>query len=77
MEPLTCHVPGWDRQHRPLYRKQSTPAPTSVFAASATDHFDLQQLIAEAAPQIARAQRLGLLQFAAVADESGTTQIVD
>jgi len=77
MNELTCHLPGWNTERRPLYRRQSTPAPTSIFAASATDHFDLQQLIAEARPQIERARRLGLLSFAEVTDESETTQLVD
>lgn len=69
MHELTCHLPSWDTEHRPLYRRQSTP-PTSIFAATATDRFDLQQLIAEARPQIERARRLGLLKFAEVTDES-------
>jgi len=70
MTELTCHLRGWDTEHRPLYRKQSTPAPTSIFAASERFTGSLADLIAEAAPQIERAKRLGLLSFAEVADDA-------
>ena len=77
MTELTCHLPGWNTEHRPLYRRQSTPPPPSIFAATAADHFDLQQLIRAARPQIERARRLGLLKFAEAADDGKDSQLVD
>ena len=70
MNELTCHLPGWSTEHRPLHRRQSTPAPTSIFTASERFTGSLAGLFAEARPQIERARQLGLLSFAEVTDES-------
>ena len=70
MNELTCHLPGWNNQHQTLYRRQSTPAPTSIFAATERFTGSLAGLFAEARPQIERARQLGLLKFAEVTDES-------
>ena len=77
MNEFACHLPGWERQHRPLRRRQCTPAPPSIFAATERFTGSLADLIAEARPQIERARQLGLLKFAEVTDESETAQVVD
>ena len=77
MEALTCHLPGWNNQHQTLYRRQPTPAPPSIFAASERFIGCLADLIAEARPQIERARQLGLLKLAEVADDDKDAQVVE
>jgi hypothetical protein len=77
MEALTCHLPGWNNQHQTLYRRRSTPAPPSVFAATERFTGSLTDLFAEARPQIERARQLGLLKFAEVADDGKDSQAVE
>ena len=77
MEALTCHFPGWSTEHRPLHRRQPTPAPPSIFTASERFTGSLAGLFAEARPQIERARQLGLLKFAEVADDGKDSQVVE
>ena len=77
MNELTCHLPGWSTEHRPLHRRQSAPAPPSVFTASERFTGSLAGLFAEARPQIERARQLGLLKFAEVTDDERRSQVVE
>ena len=77
MNELTCHLPGWNTEHRPLHRRQSAPAPPSIFTATERFTGSLAGLFAEARPQIERARQLGLLKFAPVTDDGKDSQLVD